>query len=228
MNRMMRSTAKVAVVEDHVLFAESLVIALEIEGYDVRRVSLGEPGRSISSVLPLVLRVQPTMVLLDLDLGAHGNGLRLVEPLVRSGVAVVVMTGSPDRARWGEAMVLGARKVMPKSAPLNDILAVIRKVNDGLPVTSPEERAHLRQLWQREQVEVRDARHRLERLTRRESEVLAHFLHGRQVREIAQLSVVSEATVRTQVKSILAKLEVSSQVAAVGVAHRGHWQAPQT
>jgi DNA-binding NarL/FixJ family response regulator len=38
--------------------------------------------------------------------------------------------------------------------------------------------------------------------------------------------VVAEATVRTQVKSILAKLEVSSQLAAVGLAHRVGWRPP--
>jgi len=37
--------------------------------------------------------------------------------------------------------------------------------------------------------------------------------------------VVSEATVRTQVKSILAKLGVSSQIAAVSIAHKAEWRA---
>lgn len=90
-----------------------------------------------------------------------------------------------------------------------------------------EERADLLRFWQAGQAAVRDARAKLERLTRRESEVLGHFLEGRQVKEIAQLSVVSEATVRTQVKSILSKLEVSSQIAAVGLARRAHWAPPQ-
>ena len=40
------------------------------------------------------------------------------------------------------------------------------------------------------------------------------------------MSVVSEATLRTQVKSILAKLGVSSQLAAVAIAHQAEWQAP--
>ena len=52
-------------------------------------------------------------------------------------------------------------------------------------------------------------------------------MQGRTVREIANLSVVSEATVRTQVKSILAKLEVSSQLAAVGLAHSVGWRGPR-
>lgn len=218
------SGTKVALIEDHVLFAESLEIALEIEGYDVRRIPLGSPGRNVSSLLPLIQRSRPEIVLLDLDLGTHGNGLRLVDPLVRAGAAVLVVTGNHDRSWWGEALGMGARKVLPKSSPLGDILAAIRKVADGLPVTSREERAELILAWQQEQQEVRDARGRLDRLTRRESEMLGHLVEGRQVREIAELSVVSEATVRTHVKAILAKLEVSSQLAAVGVARQARWR----
>ena len=51
-------------------------------------------------------------------------------------------------------------------------------------------------------------------------------MSGRVVRDIAHLGVVSEATVRTQVKSILAKLEVSSQLAAVGLASKVGWRSP--
>jgi len=219
---------KVAVVEDHTLFAESLVLALGLEGYDVRRVPLGEPGRDISTLLPSILRSGPRVVLLDLDLGRHGNGARLVEPLTRSGTAVLVVTGNTDLSRWGEVLAHGAKKVLPKSAPLNDIAANIRKVSQGLPVMDREERSELLRTWHAEQAAVHDARSKLERLTRRESEVLAHFLEGHQVKEIARLSVVSEATVRTQVKSILAKLEVSSQIAAVGLARRARWVPPGT
>ena len=61
---------------------------------------------------------------------------------------------------------------------------------------------------------------------RREAEVLGQLMDGRQVRQIAETSVVSEATVRTQVKSILSKLEVTSQIGAVGLAHHAGWSAP--
>ena len=46
---------------------------------------------------------------------------------------------------------------------------------------------------------------------------------GRSVREIADEWVVSEATVRTHVRSVLAKLEVRSQLAAVAMAIRTGW-----
>jgi DNA-binding NarL/FixJ family response regulator len=89
-----------------------------------------------------------------------------------------------------------------------------------------EERDELVSEWARMREELQDVRERLEQLTNRESVVLGHLMKGRAVRQIAGLSTVSEATVRTQVKSILAKLEVSSQLAAVGMAHEIGWQAP--
>ena len=137
-----------------------------------------------------------------------------------------MVTGSTDRARWGDAIRAGARKVLSKSQPLRDILATVRRITAGLPVMDREEREELLAEWTRHAVEPQGLRERLDQLTIRESEVLGHLMKGRAVREIAGLSVVSEATVRTQVKSILAKLEVSSQLAAVGMAHEIGWRAP--
>jgi two-component system nitrate/nitrite response regulator NarL len=68
------------------------------------------------------------------------------------------------------------------------------------------------------------ARRLMESLSRREREILGHLMRGATVAEIAANGVVSEATVRTQVKSILIKLEVSSQLAAIAVARRAGWQ----
>lgn len=220
------SKARIAIIEDHVLFAEALEIALEREGYDVRRVLLPRTGNRASQPLAAVLRLKPAVVLLDLDLREYGNGARMVQPLVRAGTSVIVVTGSTSRSDWGEALAFGARKVLPKNSHLNEILATVRRVLTGLPVLTHVEREELLRAWHDERHEMAQARERLERLTRREAEVLAHLIDGRQVKEIARLAVVSEATVRTQVKAILAKLEVSSQVSAVSVARKAGWETP--
>jgi DNA-binding NarL/FixJ family response regulator len=122
----------------------------------------------------------------------------------------------------------GARKVLSKTRPLNEVLSTVRRLNQGLPVMDRDEREQLLQLWHRERLQQQDLRNRLARLTPRERQVLGHLTEGHTVRDIARLSVVSEATVRTQVKSILAKLEVSSQLAAVGIAHSTGWLPPPT
>lgn len=221
-----RSTFRIVILEDHVLFAESLELALSVEGYDVLRVPIPEREQAPGALTNRVTRLRPRVALLDLDLGSFGDGEKLIEPLARAGVNVVVVTASVDRARWGEAVRWGARKVLSKSRPLNDILATVRRLNQGQQVMAPQEREELLAAWNEERAHLVEHHARLDRLTVRERVVLAHLMKGSTVREIAVESVVAEATVRTQVKSILAKLDVSSQLAAVGMAHHVGWRPP--
>jgi two-component system, NarL family, nitrate/nitrite response regulator NarL len=219
-----RSDLRILIVEDHVLFAESLELALTVEGYDARRVPLPLEERGTGALVAAMVRLRPRIVLLDLDLGGFGNGMRLIPLLARSGANVLVVTASTDQSRWGEAIWYGARKVLPKSRRLNDILAAVRRINHNLPLMSSEEREELLAHFRRETAERAGRQERFDQLTVRERQVLAHLMRGHTVRDIAQLSVVSEATVRTQVKSILAKLSVTSQLAAVGLAHEIGWR----
>lgn len=221
-----RRPTRVTLVEDHALFAESLDITLTMEGHQVRRVSIPTAGRSSAGLLATVLATHPHVVLLDLDLGHPFGGERLVQPMSTAGVAVVVVTGSPDRARWGECIRYGARTVLSKTAPLNDILATVRRLSQGLPVIEQDRRDELLAAWHEDRESSHASRQRLEGLTAREAEVLGLLMQGLPVRDIARTGVVSEATVRTQVKSILSKLEVSSQLAAVGLAHAVGWVPP--
>ena len=218
-----RTRSRVVILEDHVVFAESLELALNIEGYDARRLPLPTDFARATDLVAAVTRLQPRVVLMDLDLGPFGDGARLIRPIAASGANVVVVTASTDRSRWGECIRAGARKTLVKTQPLNDMLSVVRRIHDGLPVVGTAEREELLAHWEEHRREVEQHRELLERLTRRERQVLAHLRLGRSVREIARISVVSEATVRSQVKAILAKLGVSSQLAAVGLANKAGW-----
>ncbi len=224
MHGVARADHRVLIVDDHMLFAESLELALSLEGYDVRRLELPEEGGSMATLRSLALRANPRTVMLDLDLGRFGDGANLITPLARAGVNVVVLTSSQEMGRWGECMRLGARKVLPKSAALQQALSTVRRLHQGLPVVTREELEALLDAWTRERQVKDDLRRRLDRLTPRERQVLGALIEGRTVRAISKDSVVSEATVRTQVKSILNKLEVSSQLAAVGMANHVGWR----
>jgi DNA-binding NarL/FixJ family response regulator len=221
-----RSDVRVVIVDDHVLVAEALELALSVEGYDVRRVVVPDSPAAPRTLIAAITRMQPRVVLLNLDLGPYGDGAPLVAPLAKYGAHVVVVTGLTDRARWGEVLAAGARTVLSKSQPLNDILATVRKLNQGLPVIERADRDALVDVWVKKTNDHGVVNERIGLLTSREREVLGFLMRGQPVREIAAVGVVSEATVRTQVKSILSKLEVSSQLAAVGLAHRVGWRAP--
>ncbi len=209
---------RVVVVEDHVLFAESLSLALRLEGHDVRRPAV-RPGATAPDLVAAVLRRQPGVAILDLDLGADVNGADLVAPLTAAGIDVLVVTGARERAEWGRCLHEGAQAVISKHAPLAEIQGAVRRLATGRPAMSPKRRADLIAAW-RDEERLGDAeRQRLARLTPRERAVLGGLADGRRIHDIAEADVVSEATVRTQVKSILSKLEVRSQLAAVLLLH---------
>jgi DNA-binding NarL/FixJ family response regulator len=70
-------------------------------------------------------------------------------------------------------------------------------------------------------------RERFAGLTERERFVLAELIEGHCAEEIANAGFVSISTVRSQIKSILQKLGVSSQLAAVALARRAEWSFEQ-
>jgi two-component system, NarL family, nitrate/nitrite response regulator NarL len=216
---------RVMVVDDHSLFAEALVIALRGTGIAAECVVPREE-MSVARLVREVRQEHPDLVLLDLNLGCGVEGTSLVSSLTGVGVAVALVTGSEDRARHGEALAAGAVAVIHKSMPFATIVEIVSRIRAGLPVMSRETRAELVTLHRAVTASQQEIRKRFEQITRREAEVLGLLMSGKQVSDIARARVVSESTVRTQVKSILAKLQVSSQLSAVGLAHEVEWQPP--
>ncbi|MGH3354787.1 MAG: LuxR C-terminal-related transcriptional regulator [Nocardioidaceae bacterium] len=209
---------RITLVEDHALLADSLHVTLSAEGFEVVTVAVPQLNDGARSLLGPILASHPGVVLLDLDLGPAGDATSLVSPLAQAGCVVIVVTASTEHLRWGECLAHGAHGVLPKASSLDQIVAAVRCVSNGRVVMPEAHRLELVQRWYRHRSDDQGLRARLDRLTRRESEVLGALSAGKRVREIAIESFVSEATVRTQVKSILAKLRVTSQIAAVAMA----------
>jgi len=221
----MTNAYKVMVVDDHALFAESLVIALRATGVAAQCV-VPRDEMTAGRLVRDVRHARPDLVLLDLSLGGGVEGTSLVASLTGFGVAVVLVTGSGDQSRHGEALAAGAIGVIHKSMPFAKIVETVTRIRAGLPVMSRETRADLVSTHRDAMASQHDVRQRFQQITRREAEVLGLLMAGKQVSDIARTRVVSESTVRTQVKSILAKLQVSSQLSAVGLAHEIGWQPP--
>jgi two-component system, NarL family, nitrate/nitrite response regulator NarL len=217
------SATRVAVVDDHVLFAEVMVVALVNRGYDARCVIPAADTPAGPSLAAQVLAGKPDVVLLDLDLGGAGDGVDLIARLSARSL-VVVVSGVSDPVLIGAAIASGATTVISKSLPLEQILATLMRLGDGLPAISKQERERLLARWREAGEFDREIKARFDLLTTREAEVLGELMAGRQVSEIARRSFVSESTVRTQVKSVLSKLQVNSQLTAVGLAYRSHWR----
>jgi two-component system nitrate/nitrite response regulator NarL len=220
------SADRVAVVDDHVLFAEAVVVALANRGYDAWCVDPLANAPSTAGLAARILEGKPDVVLLDLDLGDGSDGTDLLARLSDRSPDVVVVTGNSDPVQIGAALAAGAKTVISKSLPLEQILDTLMRLRDGLPAMSKQERDRLLARGREAGELDREIKARFELLTTREGEVLGQLMVGRQVSEIARRSFVSESTVRTQVKSVLSKLQVNSQLTAVGLAYRASWRAP--
>ena len=144
-------------------------------------------------------------------------------PSTRAGAKVVVVTDGIDRIRVAGCIEAGASGAVATSDPVDTLLNAVRETVAGRRLLSPTtERDLLGEL----QLHRRDHAMRLakfQNLSNRESEVLWALMMGKAANEIAEESYVSIATIRSQIKAILRKLEVNSQLAAVALAYQAGW-----
>ena len=211
----------ILIVDDHDLVGTSLAVALTAEGLRARRATGVDPA----GILAEAATLRPGLALLDLDLGRDRRGRRrdgvdLVVPLTEQGWCCVVLSAA-DRSRVGAALAAGAIAAVPKRAPWPVLLANVRAALDGRVVMNPEIRQELIDSYRAQDAERRDIAEKLNRLTQREREVLAELARGNRAQAVAEQYVVSLATVRTQIRSVLSKLEVGSQLEAVALYRRG-------
>lgn len=220
-----RSTAtRVLLVDDHELIAHSLALALAAEGYDVSVADLRDRER----LLEQVRAAPPDLVLLDLDLGPFGDGGALVRPLRDAGARVLVVSASRDVCHTGAALEDGAVGLLDKGVSFDELLAGIRAAAWGHDVMSSSTRQRRVAQMQEAREGRRRARAPFESLTDREQHVLAGLLEGTSVSQMAAAWFVSEATVRSQVRGVLMKLGVNSQLEAVARARHAGWSAVDT
>jgi DNA-binding NarL/FixJ family response regulator len=217
-----RGSLRVAVASDQRLIAESVAAALRQRSFDTVIVRWpGPPStRKQGSRRPYATRramgAVPDVGIIVTDL-LRVEQVRGAQHLVSSlEVPWLVLASAPAGPAWGGLYDRGVGQVLPSDIGLEPTCKQITDLAaGGMPEISRRERKKLIRAW-REFVEERDAMTaRLRTLSDREEEVLQRLYEGVGVRAIAAQSEVAEATVRSQVKSILRKLDVSSQMAAV-------------
>lgn len=208
----------VLIIDDHELFSTTLAMALRNEGFDARilpvpdvREFMGHRGDGPTGLIVLDL---------DLDRDADGNyvsGADLVEGLRVLGWKVLVVSGSLDEPGTAAAVSAGAVGSVPKSRSFDVLLATVIAAAGGSPVMSAAEHQHWLERHRQYREQERELSRRLARLSHREREVLELLAMGMRAAAIADHFVVSMPTVRTQIRSLLAKLEVGSQLEAVAL-----------
>jgi len=203
---------RILIVDDHVLFAEAIRLAL----LDRR---IGEVG--VASDAEQALEAlenadrRPDVILMDVGL-LDRSGIELGAEIIGRwpDVRVIALTGQKDRGVLREAMRVGFHGFLTKDAQVSRVVNAINAVQGGEIVVP---------LALARPVSIRHDDHAAllaAQLTDREREVLARLAEGCASEDIAGHLGISRNTVRTHVQSILAKLGVHSRLEAVAFAVR--------
>ena len=216
-------TPSVLIVEDHDLLAQSLVFALRAEGVQADTVK----PETFDQILAMAEQLRPTVVLLDLELGGEiGVSIPLIGPLEELGAQVMMVTGVTDRVRLAECLEAGATGLINKSIPFEQLVEAVQEVAELGTLVPPSQRHELLSELRRQRAADQAREEPFQRLTSREQQVLAGLVDGKSAEKIAEDAFVSLATVRSQIRAILLKLDVNSQLAAVALARQADWEPP--
>lgn len=214
---------RVIMIEDHELLAQSLQLTLKAENVDVIR--LWSDDRD--GLLAQTVAHAPGLLLLDFDLGDNiGVAFGLIEPMAAAGLDVVMLTGERNPLMLAQCLEEGAVGVINKSVSFDELVEQIHIALDGGQLMTRHEREELLSQLRLQRAEREQQLRAFNELTTREAEVLGELMQGKAADTIAEESVVSVATIRTQIRSILGKLGVNSQLAAVARAQQARWEPP--
>ncbi len=227
-------TIRVAVVDDQQLVRAGFRLVIDSQpdltvvleaGDGVQAVRALTPGTPQSRALG-----QVDVVLMDIRMPAM-DGLAATAEITGRGTAehpaprIIVLTTFDLDEYVLAAIRAGASGFLLKDAPPEDMLAAIRTVHDGDAVIAPSSTRRLLEHLvtalppEQREADADRALRSLAELTDREREVLVLMARGRSNTEIGQDLFVAEATVKTHVGRILAKLGARDRVQAVVVAY---------
>ncbi len=202
---------RVLVVDDHDMVRRGLAAFLKA----TPDLALVGEARNGEQAVQLAAELQPDVVLMDLRMpGMSGTDATRA---IRAGwphVQVVALTSFGEQELVHEALDAGAIGYLLKNVTAGELAQAIRAACAGRITLAPEATQAL----------VEGARHSDEEfspdLTPRETDVLALMVEGLTNPQIAARLVVSRATVRTHVSSILMKLGAATRSEAVALALR--------
>jgi len=205
---------RLLVVDDHPVVRAGIVGLLAGEP-DLEVVGEAADG---AQACDLAAALRPDVVLMDLRMPVM-DGTTATERILAATptVRVVVLTTYETDADILRAVEAGATGYLLKDTPRDDLVAAVRAVAGGETVLAPSVARRL----------VAGVRNAAERLTARELEVLAAVARGGSNAQIGVELFISEATVKTHLLRIFAKLGVDDRTRAVTVAlERGILQSP--
>jgi DNA-binding NarL/FixJ family response regulator len=209
---------RVLVVDDQELVRAGFCVILDAaDGISV----VGEAANGAAAVAAVADKA-PDVVLMDIRMPGM-DGLEATRQITRDrtqdGPRVVMLTTFDLDDYVYEALRAGASGFLLKDAPRQDLIAAVRVAAAGEALLAPSVTRMLIEAFARRPAAAAPAPSRLTSLTAREKDILLLLARGQSNAEIARSLFVGEATVKTHIGYVLAKLGLRDRVQAVILAY---------
>lgn len=215
------SKITVVICDDQSLILSSLKLILQTDP-QIQVIGTAENGQA---GLDLVRELNPTVALMDIQM-PQMDGIEATKLIASTTQTKVIVLTTFNRDDYlFDAMDAGASGFLLKNADPEMLVTAVHQVAAGHGLLSPEVTLKLIQRGTRagagaDSAEPSAEAQQLETLTERERQVLSELAQGKNNQEIAAVLSLSEATVKTHLSNLLAKLHLRDRVQGVLFAHR--------
>jgi len=194
------------IVDDHEVVREGLRLSLS-RAPNIRVIGEASDGQT---AVTLAERRRPDVVIMDVRMPGM-DGLEATKLLTEKvpDTAVLIFTAYSERSLLGRGLESGAKGYILKEAPHQTLLRAIEKVAAGEGYVDPALMPAFL-----------TGKDRDEMLTGREREILQLLADGMSNADVASRLFISQETVKSHVRHILAKLEADTRTHAVAIALR--------
>ncbi len=194
------------IVDDHEVVREGLRLSLSRTPH-IRVVGEASDGQQ---AIDLAERRRPNVVIMDVRMPGM-DGLDATKILTEKlpEVSVLIFTAYSERSLLSRGLESGAKGYILKEAPHETLVRAIDKVANGESFIDPALMPAFLSGKDREEM-----------LTGREREILQLLADGMSNADVAQRLFISQETVKSHVRHILAKLEADTRTHAVAIALR--------
>lgn len=195
---------RVFIVDDHDLFRSGvraeLPDDLEVVG----------DASEVGSAIAMIRERKPDLVLVDVHMPA-GGGRAVIEGVHSTNPEICFLAISASDAPEDVVAIVraGARGYVTKTVSPPDLAEAIRRVVDGDAVFSPKLAGFVLDAFS--SMEIKDLDPDLDKLTKREKEVLQHIARGYTYREVGEQLFISAKTVENHMSAVLRKLQLSNR-----------------
>jgi DNA-binding NarL/FixJ family response regulator len=213
----MQRKIRIGVVDDHPLYRDGVVSALEAE-LDIEIVGQGE---NATDAIQIAHDHAPDILLIEMNIPGGGLSALAKISLRCPSTRILVLTDVDDETEVRSALRKGARGYLLKETTRYELVSAVRMINKGQSYVSPSFAAQLIMLRGAEESDKPISPNHFPELSEREKRILMLILQGLSNRVIGEELGLTEKTVKGYLTGIMEKLQVRNRLeAAIKAAER--------